>query len=398
MSAASVQTSEVPALVLGTGITALGVIRSLGRAGIQAYCASSELAYVASSRWCRRPPTSLDRYAALAPFLDHLPYERAVLFACSDDWVMAASRLNGEVAERFPISQAPSAALATCLDKGRFAGVLQDRDICHPRTTMLESEDQLAEACTGEVGDYFLKPRDSQAFSARYRVKAFYVTSPAEALDRYRQISRDGLQVMLQEYVPGPPTNHYFIDGFVDRNGRVCARFARQRVRMYPMRFGNSSYMTTVPLEHVHPAAKTLDRLLTTLDYRGIFSAEFKFDPRDETFKILEVNVRPWWYIEFAEQCGVNVCRMAHQDALGVEVEPIDRYDVGAHCVFPWLDLGTSLRLIRKGELNFFSWLKSWLQARQALFQWRDPLPSIVFLAGQVREKLAASFSANQNH
>jgi len=47
-----------------------------------------------------------------------------------------------------------------------------------------------------------------------------------------------------------------------------------------------------------------------------VFSAEFKFDERDGLFKILEVNARPWWYVDFAARCGVDVCRMAYRDAL----------------------------------------------------------------------------------
>lgn len=383
------QVGEIPALVLGSGITTLGVIRGLGRMGVKTYCASRELSFVAASRWCTRTPQGLNRYADLAPFLEQLPFERAVVFACSDDWVLAMSDLDRTLAERFPISQAPPAALKTCLDKGVLAAVLREQRIPHPHTALLQSAEELADLYAKHAGEYFLKPRDSQAFSARYRVKAFHVTTGAEAQERYRQIAKDGLEVMLQEYIPGPPTNHYFIDGFVDRHGRICTRFVRQRIRMYPLRFGNSSYMTTVPLAEVADAARMLDRLLAALHYRGMFSAEFKRDPRDNTFKLLEVNVRPWWYIEFAELCGVNICRMAYRDALDLDAGTIETYHVGASCVFPCLDLSTSYRLFRQGELDLLSWLRSWLQARQALFQWSDPLPSFVFLAGQVREKLA---------
>ena len=386
---AAAQAGDVPAIVLGSGITTLGVIRGLGRMGIRTYCASRELSFVAASRWCTRTPILLERYADLPPFLEQLPYERAVVFACSDDWVMAMSDLDGHLALRFPISQAPAAALKTCLDKGRLAVLLNELQIPHPRTAILHSAEELVDLCAQHAGEYFLKPRDSQAFSARYRVKAFHVTSGAEAQERYTQIAQDGLEVMLQEYIPGPPTNHYFIDGFVDRRGRVCTRFVRQRIRMYPLRFGNSSYMTTVPLAEVAAATQMLDRLLAALHYRGMFSAEFKRDPRDNTLKLLEVNVRPWWYIEFAELCGVNICRMAYRDALDLDAETIENYDVGASCVFPCLDLSTSYRLIRRGELNLYSWVKSWMRARHALFQWSDPLPSFIFLAGRVGEKLA---------
>ena len=58
------------------------------------------------------------------------------------------------------------------------------------------------------------------------------------------------------------------------------------------------------------------------VSYRGIFSAEFKCDDRDGFFKILEVNARPWWYVEAAACAGMDVCSMAYHDALGPTVEP----------------------------------------------------------------------------
>src|SRR5438046_2545616 len=86
---------------------------------------------------------------------------------------------------------------------------------------------------------------------------------------------RSGASV-LQEDVPGPVTSHYFVDGFVDRDGRVLARFARRRLRMWPPYFGNNSYIVSIPLADVEDAVTMLERLLAGLRYRGIFSAEFK--------------------------------------------------------------------------------------------------------------------------
>ena len=67
-----------------------------------------------------------------------------------------------------------------------------------------------------------------------------------------------GFEVILQEYIPGPPTEHYFIDGFMDREHVVQARFARQRLRMYPPDFGNSTYMVSVDIGKVRPAMDAL--------------------------------------------------------------------------------------------------------------------------------------------
>jgi predicted ATP-grasp superfamily ATP-dependent carboligase len=191
--------------------------------------------------------------------------------------------------------------------------------------------------------------------------------------------------MMLQEYIPGPPTNHYFVDGFVDGAGVVRARFVRQRLRMYPPDFGNSTLMVSVPPEQAADALRTLDTLLADLQYRGIFSAEFKRDARDGRFNLIEVNARPWWYVEYAARCGVDVCAMAVQDALGRPVTSIERYTLGRRCAYPSYDWSA----VRAEHLGISTAMRDWIGAVQPVFKWSDPRPSLHEALGTLRRRLA---------
>ena len=75
---------------------------------------------------------------------------------------------------------------------------------------------------------------------------------------------------------------------------------------MHPPDFGNSSYMVSVPLQEAAGAVDTLRTIMGHTGFRGIFSAEFKRDADDGLFKLLEVNIRPWWYVEFNQRFGNN--------------------------------------------------------------------------------------------
>ena len=222
-----------------------------------------------------------------------------------------------------------------------------------------------------------MKTRHSQAFARTFGCKALLFRDQDEALARWRNAQEAGFEMVLQEYIPGPPTAHYFLDGFVDRAGEIRARFARRRLRMDPPDFGNSTAMISVPLEEVSGATKSLDRLLTAVGYRGIFSAEFKRDERDGKFKILEVNTRAWWYVEFATNCGVNVCGMACRDARGLPVESVMSYDVGARCVYPYHDWGARKHLSKEARPSLRTLLGFWVGATQPIFRWDDPLPAL---------------------
>ena len=62
------------------------------------------------------------------------------------------------------------------------------------------------------------------------------------------------------------------------------------------------------------------------------------------------MNARPWWYVDFAARCGIDVCDMAYRDALGGDVEPVTGYELGRRCVYPRLDLQSGLAEWRKGR------------------------------------------------
>jgi predicted ATP-grasp superfamily ATP-dependent carboligase len=369
---------QVPVLILGHTVTALGVLRSLGRAGVPTRYLCRKGDFARWSRWARPLPVTLPETCSveeLGAFLQGLPFDRLVLMPCSDWWAHKVAQLDPALSERFPYAGSPAAVGDRLTDKLRFAELAGSQGIPHPRTVRVDRLEDLSGLVISPEAGCFIKPHDSQAFTTALGTKAFLVSSIQEAQERLAQAWAVGQGVMLQEYIPGPATNHYFLDGFVDRHGVVRARFARQRLRMHPLPFGNSTYMRSIPLDDVPDIVQTIDRLVAVTGLRGIFSVELKRDPRDGVAKVLDVNIRPWWFVEFASACGVNVCEMAYRAALGAPVAAVTSYAEGRTCIFPYLDFAACRRLQRAGELTLASWGRSWLKSKGTIFSIDDPLP-----------------------
>jgi predicted ATP-grasp superfamily ATP-dependent carboligase len=367
-----------PVIVLGGGVTVAAVLTLLAQAGICSYTVCSQSDFVRRSRWYRKLPSEATPSADnLAELLERLPIERAILMPCSDDWLTVVAALPASLAARFPFNGPLASTIRVLVDKWSFAQLLDQQAVPHPRTHLIDSLAQLAALPPHEFQGAILKPLSSVDFSMKYGVKGFVVESQSEAL---RIMGELEFPIMLQEFIPGPPTAGYFLDGFVDRDGRVCGLLARQRLRMSPPKLGNSTLMVSVPLAEVAEAEKSLRRLLGFLNYRGTFSAEFKRDQRDGQFKLFEINARPWWYIEFAARCGVDVCSMAYQDALGLPVEAVQKYEVGRRCVFFVNDIRAwkEQRKDGKGE-SLWSWTRPWFGADGTPFHWNDPLPAVAY-------------------
>ena len=275
---------------------------------------------------------------------------------------------------------APLETLQVLVDKSLFAQAAIRLGVPAPRTLPVvgvETLDALEEA---ELPDFFLKPSDSQQFAKRFGVKGLQLTGRRQAEDLVRQMTVEGFELVLQEYIPGPATDHVFLDGYVDRSGVMRACLARRRLRMFPPHLGNSTLSVTMPLNEAGDAVESLHRLFGGMAFAGLFDAEFKYDARDGRFKILEVNARPWWQLGLSEACGLGLTVMAYRDALGLPLAPAARYPVGRAWVNPVPDLRAWWGRATNGHAGGVP-LRSWLGGANAVFSWDDPMPAVEALA-----------------
>jgi D-aspartate ligase len=398
--------TAIPVLALGRGLTLTAVLRLLGEAGIPTFALCPKDDFAARSRWYRSLPGDppFGEFDRLPELLESLPFERAVLMPCADDWAVAVAELPESLAARFPASISLAPTVRALADKWCFADLLVRQDIPHPRTRLISSENDLADLPDRDFRNTILKPLSSVDFLSRHGVKGHIVQTREQARVVASQIE---LPILLQDLVPGPPDAGYFLEGFIDQGGEVCALLARQRIRMYPPGLGNSSYTMSIPVAEMAPAVQPFFSMLRAVRYRGIFDAEFKRDPRDGILKLIEVNARAWWYIGFAGRCGVDVCRMAYADALGLPVSPVLHYQTGRRCFF----LANELRAWRRAKSfertnaqpaepadpadtsskpspSLWALIRSWFGADEALFCWKDPLPAVSYLCQQLHFRL----------
>ena len=382
--------SKVPAIVVGRGQTGLGALRCLQLGGIPAYVACPEVDLVTHSRWYR-PTPGAQRWdgtpgAAAEALLLAMPLPRAVLIPGADDAALWMSDLPATLRERFAVASSSRATLEILQDKSKFGEYLARTGVDHPRTYTIHEAADIERIPFDELDRVFVKPADSQRFSAALGAKGIWARDRREFLEVWKKLEDCGLSVIAQEYVPGTSADHYFVDGYRDRDGALTGLFARRRYRIFPPDFGNSSYCESIALAEVAPAVEAIGALLESLHYRGIFSAEFKRDARDGRFRLLEVNVRAWWYVEFAARCGVNVCRMAWQDALGERVDAAPQtYPIGAGCANLPGDLKAVLSRSAAERGPLWRTFAQWLRAHLHVFRVDDPKPGLVAMGEVIR-------------
>lgn len=375
--------SRVPAIVLGQGATALGILRSLHIAGIPAFVACPAQDLVTHSRWYRPTPGPRPWEGTLGETawnaLGNMPVDRAVIIPGADDAAMWVTDVPASgLGARFLVSSSTRHVQEVLQDKSQFSDLLDEIGVPKPRTFRIRSLEDIDAIPFDALDRVFIKPVNSQRFSDVTGVKGVWVKRVEDLRDTWQRLDAQGFTLMAQEYVPGTPADHFFVDGFRDRDGCLTGLFARQRIRISPPDFGNSSYCRSIALDDIRAPVNDVSKLLERVGYRGIFSAEFKRDARDGVFRILEVNTRAWTFVEFATRCGVNVCEMAYQDALGLPVRqaPAD-YPIGAGCVDFHRDLGTVRAQPRSARGPMHRILAQWARSHFHVLRMDDPLPGL---------------------
>jgi predicted ATP-grasp superfamily ATP-dependent carboligase len=131
----------------------------------------------------------------------------------------------------------------------------------------------------------------------------------------------------IQEYVPG---TGYGFSALFD-HGIEKAVFMHRRVREYPVTGGASTAAESFYDERLRDHGL---RLLRALDWHGVAMTEFKYDERDDEYKLIEINPKFWGSLDLPVAAGVDFPWLATRLALGYDLPPMAEYEVGLR--FQW--------------------------------------------------------------
>ncbi len=371
------------AIVLGgDSINSLGICRNLGENNVSVFCVGDQRNETRFSKFCARffaIPSIESSSEVLKSFfaeLDTKVERPIVVFPASDLFCLNFVRIHGEISNKY-IFLANRQSVETLVDKKRFYLSLMDTGIPHPETCFPLEED-----CTKIKRniDYpvLIKPAVSQIFGRLFKAKSFVANNHRELERCLRMTSEHRISVMLQEIVPGPPTNVCVVAGYMGRNSEPKGVFAYRRIRDWPLGFGCNSLIESIPVTTVESIKEITLDYLKSLRYTGLFEAEFKKDERDGDFKLIEINSRSWWQNRFATVCGLNLVLLAYLDATGKSISYRENYRVGLRWIHAFNDFRSVTSLLQSGNLRFLGCLSSYKRLRDyAYFDATDPLPCI---------------------
>jgi D-aspartate ligase len=371
----------VGAVVVGGDYQGLGIVRSLGRQGIPVCIVDDEHSISRFSRYSTqfvRVADLRDERRAIDGLLEigkRLGLHGWVLYPTREELVAAFSRNRSELSELFRVPTPEWDTVQWAWDKRNTYRLAEELGISTPRTYYPEHLDQLSEL-DGLAPPFAIKPAIKEHFLYATKAKAWCANNHSELKILFQKASAlvGPGEVMVQELIPGGGGQQFSYCAFF-RDGQAVGKMVARRRRQHPLQFGRAStYVETIDI----PVLEELsERFLRKINYYGLVELEYKLDPRDSRYKLLDVNARTWGYHSLGASAGVDFSYMLYADQLGMPVEEC-KGEPGVGWVRMTTDVPAAFCGLVAGELDFRSYLRSLRTCNtEAVFSPEDPLPAL---------------------
>jgi D-aspartate ligase len=374
----------VGALIVGGDYQGLGIARSLGRQGVPVCILDDEVSIARSSRYVQRsvrvpdlrgPEQTMD---ALVSVCKRLQLHGWVLYPTREETVATIADHREKLTGLFRVPTPAWPAVRPAWDKRETYQLADRLGIATPRTWFPRSESDLEQVPTD--APVVIKPAIKEHFFYATGAKAWRANNREELVAAYRRATAtiDPAEVLIQEMIPGGGEQQVAFCTFF-KHGRSVASMTVRRHRQHPSDFGRSStFVETIELPELE---KPSIRFLQEIDYYGLVELEYKQDPRDGRYKLLDVNPRTWGYHTLGPAAGVDFTYLLFRDQLGLPVRPVMARP-GVRWIRVLTDLPNAVIDIRAGDVRVGEYVRSLRGIdAEAVFSFRDPLPGLYELA-----------------
>ncbi|HRK90875.1 MAG TPA: hypothetical protein PK152_17230 [Anaerolineales bacterium] len=320
---------------------------------------------------------------------------KPVLFPLSDEHILIISRNREMLKDHYVFIMPDAETIESLCTKVGLIEVAKKLSIPAPATFFPASAEEITWIAEQIPYPAIIKPGESPQWHTPLierqlrrgildgRAKVVLCSNAEELKDAYHTLAAVNPELVVQEVIPGEDSRLYYASFYMNRQSQPLAVFAGRKDRVIPIGFGSASFV------HSYYDPELIDmglRIFQGTNYQGLGGIEFKKDPRDETYKLIEVNTRFGMWDGLGARCGVDIGYIAYCDALHIPVEPCLSFRTGVI----WLDWQRDLRAaIAYMRNRIFTW-REWLVSLRgekmwAIYSSADPLPGIFFTIRLIR-------------
>lgn len=251
------------------------------------------------------------------------PEERLILIGCTDDYANLIARSRGKLPERFVIPYNDIAMMDEFMSKERFYQFCDKHGILYPKTVIVHCGDAVVsetftEASLGFSYPIIVKPANSIVYWKHPfdgMNKVYVADTPARAEEIVKTIFASGYDdsIILQDMIPGNDSNMYVLTAYCgsDRKVKMMCLGHVLLEEHTPKGRGNHAAILT---EYKPELYERFRAFLEDIGYLGFANFDIKYDPRDNTYRAFEVNLRQGRSNYYVTASGENIARYLVRD------------------------------------------------------------------------------------
>jgi predicted ATP-grasp superfamily ATP-dependent carboligase len=317
-------------VILGGGPNGLGLVRSLGAEGINSVITDVKKNFSFSSKYvaglvCPHPSSDEEGFLKFLTDLGKRMKKKGVLYVTNDHWMIPLSKNQSLLSEYYLFTMSEWNVIESCTDKKKMYAIAEKSDIAYPKTYYLNDIAEIDNIYHEIPYPCILKPVITLDFADKLKSKArvFNLHNREELESLVEKIKSADLrnrEIVIQEYIPGGIETLYTITTYSNMNADIVAYSTGHKLRQRPPDAGTIISGKVIPEPRLFEPAS---RLIKNAGFFGIANTEFKYDKRDDTYKLIEINPRPgkWNYSVMAT--GINMPFMIWNELQGKKTKPL---------------------------------------------------------------------------
>jgi predicted ATP-grasp superfamily ATP-dependent carboligase len=297
-----------------------------------------------------------------------------IIIPTSDATLAAVSRHKTRLAEKFTVACPDWEITQKFLEK-KITSVIANRvGVPSPKTFLPHSREEVNQILEIIQFPALAKPSQSHLFRKYFNRKMTMVQTPDELIAAYQDAESVNVELMIQEFIPGEDSlganyNAYYWEG------QPILEFTAQKLRSAPPVMGSPSALISSDIQEIKDQGR---KILGNVGYSGFACSEFKFDPRDGHYKLIEVNARHNLSSFLAVSCGLNFPWIEYQHLTMGRFPQQQGYQKGIYWVDISRDVASWIPKIIRGEYGLVNFTQPYLREHVfAILNWGDIRPAM---------------------
>jgi predicted ATP-grasp superfamily ATP-dependent carboligase len=364
--------------------TALAVIRSLGKQGIEVTGAADSNKYFALfSNYCKHKiylqSNSNDTETRVAEFLEIVKRQHFDVFLpVLPERVLSKLAKEKEEFEKYTKLPIPDYEQFEVFDdKSKTAKLMRDNNVPGPNTYYVENTVQINQIKDRVLYPVLIKPHRGEGSEG---IKTIHNSS--DLVFQYEIIQDKFGPCLIQEFLFGTKYAAVFL---VNERTEPKRFFIHKCIREYPISGGPICCLESTHVDSIYEYGL---RLLKAINYCGLAQIEFIVDDKDQQPKITEINPRFYGCIAGAISAGVDfpyaMYRLAIDGRIGKNLD----YKKGVKCRSLLFEDTKHLLSVLSGAKSpkykigklqtLINYLKFYEDDAYFILSMKDPLPALI--------------------